>query len=433
MPITNPQDIRLTRQDDLEAIIGHPPGWTLRWGLTALATVMALLLGISWYVSYPDIVHARVVLTTQNPPIRVVAQASGQLDSLQAENGTMVEEDQILGILNNPANWPDVQVMEQTLTELSENDPSTYLAIELPSELELGSMQRDYATFSQNFSDLQYFLKQDINFQKISNLRRQIVEIKKLEASLSKQIDLFAEELALSENNLERVRKLFMKGVESELKFENTKTAHLIKSREMERLRSESASNQLEIQQLEASILDLRQKQSDNQNEHLLTIKSDIQRLKGILDEWKQQWLLMAPIAGEVALTNTRSNNQFVNENDTVLTIIPITSEGDIVSRATLTGVASGKVDTGMPVHIRLAGYPYQEFGVLNGSVSRIAGVPGKDGGYEVEIALSDGMKTSYNKELEFQQEMKGIARIVTEERSLLMRILEKIRAALEE
>ncbi len=432
MPITNPQDIRLTRQNDLEAIIGHPPGWTLRWGMSVLFVAVALLLGISWFVSYPDIVEAPIVLTTQNPPIRLVAGASAQIDSLITANGAVVEKDELLGILNNPANSSDVLALERTIDDLAEDDPSTYLAIDLPSDLKLGSLQREYALFSQNFADLQYFLKQDINYQKISNLRRQIVEIEKLEMSLKKQIDLFSDELELSQKGVRRDSLLFLDGSVSELDFEKTKSVHLMKSRQLERLRSESASNQLEIQQLEASILDLRQMQSDNQNEHLLTIKSDVQRLGGAIDEWKQKWLLIAPIAGEVALTNAWSDQQFVKQNDTVLTIVPITSAGDVVSRAQLSGRSSGKVDTGMVVHIRLASYPYQEYGVLNGRLSRIASVPGKDG-YEIEISLNDGMTTSYKKELEFQQEMVGIARIVTEERSLLMRILEKIRAALEE
>ena len=53
--------------------------------------------------------------------------------------------------------------------------------------------------------------------------------------------------------------------------------------------------------------------------------------------------------------------------------------------------------------------------------------------GFDPETCIPEGMKTSYNKDLEFHQEMQGIARIITEERSLLMRIMEKIRAAFEE
>ena len=88
MPVTNPQEIRLNRQDDIEAIIGNPPGWTLRWGMTVLFFCMVLLLTISWFVSYPDIVEAPAVLTTENPPIRLMAGASAKIISLRTSSSS---------------------------------------------------------------------------------------------------------------------------------------------------------------------------------------------------------------------------------------------------------------------------------------------------------------------------------------------------------
>ena len=432
MPITNPKEIRLSRRNELEAIIGHPPGWSLRWGMTVLFGCLVLLLGISWAVNYPDIVEAPVVLTTQNPPIRLVAGASAKIASLNISNGAKVRKNEVLGILDNPANASDILLLDELLEDLNKNDPSTYLATELPPDLQLGSIQPAYALFSQNFSDLQYFLKQDINYLIISNLRRQIVEVNKLEASLNRQIALFENELVLSQNGVSRDSHLLLDGSLSQLDFENTKSVHLFKSRQLERLRSEAASSQLQVRQLEAQILELRQKQSDHQNDHLLTIKGDIQRLSSVIDEWKQKWLLVSPINGEVAFTNAWSEQQFVKEGEEVLTIVPNESAGDLIAKAQLNGIATGKIKKGMEVQIRLAGYPYQEFGVLNGQLSRLSPVPSNTG-YEAEISLLNGLTTSYKKEVSFQQEMSGVARIITEERSLLTRVLEKIWAAIEQ
>ena len=431
MPVTNPQEIRLNRQDDIEAIIGNPPGWTLRWGMTVLLVCMALLFSISWFVSYPDIVEAPVVLTTENPPIRLVAGASAKIISLRTDNEDLVQQGDLLGILENPAVTDDILELESLINELSEIDPSEYLSFDLPAGLQLGSLQRAYADFAQNFEELQYFLRQDINYQKISNLRRQIIEIERLEVSLLRQIRIFEQELILSRNSVVRDSKLLAEGASYILEFERTKSEYLIKKRQLENLRSGSAANQLDIRQLEAAILDLQQLQSDSQNEHIVTIKNDIQKLKGQVDEWKQKWLLIAPISGHVELTNAWSEQQFLQEGDIFLTIVPVQTDGDVIAKAQLKGQASGKVDTGMMVQIRLSSFPYQEFGVLNGSLNRIASAPSSEG-YEVAISLDSGLVTSYKKEIEFRQEMDGLARIITEERSLLMRILEKIRAAFE-
>jgi hypothetical protein len=53
MPIQNPSDIKLNERYDVEALIGSPPGWTLRWGLTVMLAVLALLLWIAYLVRYP--------------------------------------------------------------------------------------------------------------------------------------------------------------------------------------------------------------------------------------------------------------------------------------------------------------------------------------------------------------------------------------------
>ena len=112
--------------------------------------------------------------------------------------------------------------------------------------------------------------------------------------------------------------------------------------------------------------------------------------------------------------------------------LIPIEKAGHIIGKAKLEGFNSGKVKTGMKVQVRLDGFSYKEYGVLNGFVKRIANVPGQDG-YEVEIDLPNNLITSYQDTISFRQEMQGTARIITEDRSLLMRILEDLRSAFEE
>ncbi len=432
MPITQPSDIRLNRRNDLEAIIGHPPGWSLRWGMTVLFLSMVLLIGISWFVSYPDIVEARAVLTTENPPIRLIAGASAKIISLKKDNGDRVNKGELLGILDNPAKAEDVYVLEKIVSGLSENDASTYLSINLPDNLKLGSLQNEYARLVRNFEDLQYYLSQNTNYLKINNLRSQISEILSMDESLGKQVSIFEDELALYQKNVQRDSILYAQNSLSELEYEQSQSSYLLMKRQLESLRSGSAKNRLEIQQLQAQIIDLQQLQSDAQNDRLLAIRNDIQRLKGEIDTWKKTWLLIAPISGEIALTHTWSEQQFVNAGEEIMTVVPQESAGAIIAKATLTGTNAGKIKEGMEAHLRLDGFPYQEFGLLNGMVGMIALVPSQDG-IEIEIKLPENLVTSYNEPIPFRQEMEGTARIVTEERNLLLRVLEKLRAAFDE
>ncbi|MBZ4037557.1 HlyD family secretion protein [Flavobacterium sp. 17A] len=84
----------------------------------------------------------------------------------------------------------------------------------------------------------------------------------------------------------------------------------------------------------------------------------------------------------------------------------------------------SGKIKVGQRVNIRLANYPDREFGVLRGEIKNISLVPDKDGNLLLDVALPNGLKTSYDKQIVFQQEMKGSAEIVTEDLRLIERIL---------
>lgn len=428
--IRNPLDIRLNEGDELEAIIGNPPGWTLRWGLTLLLLSVVLLLLLSWLIQYPDIVQTRTVLTTQNPPIRLVAGANGRISRFRAANGQNVQAGDLLGVLENPARLDDVLRLEGFLKKLAENDAASYLAVSLPGKLQLGDLQDAYARFSQRFNDLQYFLRQDADLLKISNLRRQIAETGTLNQSLSRQENILAEEVELARRNVGRDSLLLSRKSLSQVEFEQTKSVWLRINRELEALRSGVTQNNLHIRQMEGQILDLQKNQSDTKNERLLSLKADLERLLGDLGNWKQAWLLVAPIAGEVALTKAWSEQQYVRQGEEVLTLVPKESAGRIVGKAFLDSSGSGKVTEGMPVHIRMDGFPYQQFGTLDGTVARIASVPGELG-YEVEIALSANMVTDYGKPIPFRQEMQGTARIVAEKRSFLTRILEKIYASL--
>jgi len=89
----------------------------------------------------------------------------------------------------------------------------------------------------------------------------------------------------------------------------------------------------------------------------------------------------------------------------------------------------SGKVEIGQVVNIKLDGFPYQEYGMIKGTVKALGAVP-REGNYDLLIDLPDGMTTTYKKDLRFQQNMEGLAEIITKDRTLLERIFEQLISA---
>jgi hypothetical protein len=78
-----------------------------------------------------------------------------------------------------------------------------------------------------------------------------------------------------------------------------------------------------------------------------------------------------------------------------------------------------------------LDNYRFQEYGILEGKVQNISLVPDEKGNYYVDIILPKGLKTSYNKQLPFDKELKGKAEIVTEDLRLIERFFYQIRKLL--
>jgi hypothetical protein len=107
--------------------------------------------------------------------------------------------------------------------------------------------------------------------------------------------------------------------------------------------------------------------------------------------------------------------------------IAPPTST-QIMGRSRLPIVGSGKVKPNQRVVIRLDNYPYYEFGTLQGRVLSKSNVP-KDNAYIVTIGLDSigGATTSFNKSIEFQQQLQGDADIITEDKRFLQRIVDQI------
>ena len=74
-------DIEL-RSEEFQEILGTVPPCILRWGITALALIVAILLIGSAIIKYPEVLSAQVTLTGATPPAAIVARTSGTVSEL---------------------------------------------------------------------------------------------------------------------------------------------------------------------------------------------------------------------------------------------------------------------------------------------------------------------------------------------------------------
>ena len=160
----------------------------------------------------------------------------------------------------------------------------------------------------------------------------------------------------------------------------------------------------------------------------------DLQRLRSAIAEWKQTFLVMAPIDGRVSFSKIWSTQQSVIAGEEVLAIVPSTATAEnainIIGKATIPALNSGKIVPGQRAIIRLDGYPAQQYGIVETTVTSISLLPQKgekDAEYLLDLRLTDSLLTSYNKVIPFRQEMTGQLRIITEDRRVIDRIFDQL------
>jgi len=240
--------------------------------------------------------------------------------------------------------------------------------------------------------------------------------------TLKNQKELNEEEQLFKRKDLDRTETLFEKGVISAQEYENKKLEYLQSERGYKNI-------SVSISQIKENISNTnnlkKQTSIANTREEINLLKSVIQsldQLKTAIKEWELKYLFKSNINGEVSFMKIWNKNQTINNGDFVFTIIP-KNHSSYIFKVQAPVLNSGKVKVGQNVNIKLSSYPDNEYGVLKGKVKNISLVPNDEGVYLLDVSLQAKLVTTHNKEIEFKQEMQGVAEIITEDLRLLERV----------
>jgi len=82
--------------NDLDDLIGRPPGWIVRWGITLFTVIIFMLLILGYYIKYPDTLSVSCRIFAENTSIPVRLNSSGQIKKLNIWDGKMVYKNDVL-------------------------------------------------------------------------------------------------------------------------------------------------------------------------------------------------------------------------------------------------------------------------------------------------------------------------------------------------
>lgn len=419
------------RSEEVQEIMGTPPKWIVRWGIVIILSVVIVLLLGSFYYKYPDIIEARVTVVSQNPPIPIVARSDGKLDHIFIADNQEVKVGELLGIIENPANYKDVYSLIDFLDSIQSyfEYPQTFYDLKISSEYNLGQNQSYYSSFISQLRDLQTFNAYNSYDQKIRSLEREVRDYGNNIEKERDQIVVLNDKYVLAYNQFKRDSTLHAGQVMSDVDFERSKSSMLDQRYAFTSAQSNLAITLREMNKLDQQIEEQKVQKSKDENLKLTTLKERFDNLSNQLISWEQTYVLKSPIEGKVTFNDFWSINQFVSNGDIVFTVVP-DKEQEIVGKADVPVTGAGKVENGQRVNIKLDNFPYLEFGFLEGEVSNLSMVPvtnEKGNYYTAEIRLKNNLTTTTNKILPFNQEMQGYAEIVTKDRRLIERLVEPL------
>ncbi|HIK08662.1 MAG TPA: HlyD family efflux transporter periplasmic adaptor subunit [Oscillatoriaceae cyanobacterium M33_DOE_052] len=206
-------------------------------------------------------------------------------------------------------------------------------------------------------------------------------------------------------------------GEAEQAKAEADRLSAMLLSKEAEARRTQIESQQ-QIQQLEVELTQFKAKIAETQT----LLSSAKAKLK--------DRFLTAPVDGVLLSLNVTKPGEVVQPGQTVAEMAPM--DAPLVLKASLPNPEAGFVKTGMDVKVKFDAYPYQDYGVVQGTVTAISpdAKPDEKLGavYRVEVSLAPESLKGAGKTVVFKAGQTASADIVIRRRRIADVLLDPIK-----
>jgi multidrug efflux pump subunit AcrA (membrane-fusion protein) len=421
----------LLRSMEVNEIISNKPGFLVRWGVSIFFLILLLLVFITYFIQYPDVVAAKAKLTSINAPKEVITKTQGKLIKLIVKEGQLVQQNDLLGFMESRADHVAMihfcKVIDsvQLLLAINKTEeaikyfnsfsvaPSPQQSSTFPPPS--GEIEGAVSTFVQSLILFNQYLTSGYYLKKKALLQKDMSYLQKLHENLLQQKGIQQEDVGLADTTFKMNKRLLEESVIARLEYRNERSKFLNKA--------------MSIPQINSSIISNESSQQEKQKE-ILQLENDIAQQKGIftqalntlkaqLEDWKNKYLLIAPLDGKIAFATFLQENQQLQANQIVCFVNP--ENAQYYAEVHIPQANFGKVKMGQQVLLKFAAYPFQEYGSLKGRIDFISNIS-TDSGYLAKIILPDGLNTNYKKQIQFRDGLTAQGEIITKNMRLLQR-----------
>lgn len=414
---------------EIQHILSNPPRGLSRSGSSCILILLILLLFVSYWIQYPDIVPAEVDVTTSTPPIWIQAKVAAPIACIYVQPGDTVQKGTPLALLDQSANPDDVLYLKQALESCYVQRDLLQLEALIASDAHrtLGMLQSNWQLVCSKHVEL--YSASYLNSYELEqlNIQQKRLFLQQKLKGLEQELTYEKQRYQLAHVNIQREKQLLDKGIVSRSQYESVLQEWTHVQQSVEQAQRSIASLEMDILDVETrrtSLQEIKRKQQFELSESMwLTIKTFVAAI--VL--WEQNYLISSPEDGVLIQTYPINEWHNLNVGDRLFALLPKQS-GSYVAHLTFDQSSKQHVLLKDRVFIQLDGYPAMEYGRLECSIDAISNLPDPMGALHASCILPDTLQTEYGKRIRFDGRLTGNARIVTENKRLLHRLIYPIR-----
>ncbi len=412
------------RSEMAQEIISRKPGFLEKSALYLFLSILVVLISCTWFIKYPDIIEAKALLSATNAPKELIIRHEGRLTKLLAGNKKQVVKNEILGLMESTASHQDVlrlsSQIDKCINLLNGHRFKEAVGCFPDSYGNLGEVRDAYREFIGALQQFDDYMVNGFYGRKMEMLRQDIETLEQAKAVVQRQFELTEEDLLLAEESFNMNRNLFEEKVIAREAFRSEKSRFVNKKMTISQLSNALLSN---ITQKREKLKEIDQLKHDLAQQNVLFLQA-VQSLQNVVDEWKRKYVILAPIDGEVVLNVPLQEHQFLQQGKMIGYIDP--GHSHYFAEVNLPQANFGKVDTGLQVQLRVAAYPFQEVGFLQGTINYVSRVS-TDSGFVATVRLDNGLVTSNNFPLAYKSGLKAEAIVITRNVRLMNRLANNV------
>ncbi len=412
--------------EEIQEILGTPPGWILRFGTLIFFIVIVVLIWLSYWIQYPDVVVSEIIVSFNDPPSKLISPKSGYLNKLHAVNNQKVKKGQLLISYNSEANYQDVLSLYEKLLQVKQTNQSSILSLSFGENYSIGELQKYLFQFLDKQN--QYSLRVK-GISEVTNKSDKQKQISSLENGIEYSTNL-RDNLAIQIDNTQ----IQLKNEEAMVKMDKLSQSELNKTRDkltvlssnLNATEAEIKDKQFKISNLRSDLANLSVNFEKGREVALSEMNAAFVQFKSNVSQWISSHLIISPTDGMVQVTNKfLKSGQYVNKDEPLLIIIPPQSN-KMKGLMNVPFTESGNIKRNQLVLVKLNSYPSSKYGIIQGKVASSSSIALEEDGKlvsPVTVYFENGLVTTTGYKVSTKKELSGMARIITQNKRFIQRI----------